>query len=158
MAKDGMSGIKIIADNKKARFDYHILETFEAGVALMGSEVKSIRNGQINLKDSYVSFQGTDAYLQNAHISVYKASSYNNHDPERLRRLLLHRHELDRISAAIQEKGFSCVPLKVYLKNGKIKIEIALAKGKKKGDRREDIKKRDVTREIQSRLRHSRKG
>lgn len=149
-------GIKIVTENKKARFDYHILESFEAGMVLKGSEVKSIRDGQINLKDSYVVFMGNEAFLQNAHIAVYKASSYNNHEPERLRKLLMHREQLNRISAAIREKGQTCVPLKVYFKEGRVKVEIALAKGKKKGDKREDIKKRDVNREVQQRLRHSR--
>ncbi len=147
-----MSGIKIITDNRKARFDYEIVDTLEAGLVLTGSEVKSLRNGQVNLKDSYVSFQGNEAFLQNAHISVYKASSYNNHDPERLRKLLLNRVELDRLQAKIREKGLSCIPLKLYFKKGLVKAELALARGKKKGDKREDIKKRDASREM---ARHS---
>ncbi|MCB0406986.1 MAG: SsrA-binding protein SmpB [Bdellovibrionales bacterium] len=148
-------GIKIITENKKARFDFHLLEKFEAGLELMGSEVKSLRNGQVNLKDSYISFKGDEAYLQNAHISVYLASSYNNHEPERLRKLLLHRRELDRIFGAIREKGQTCVPTKIYFKNGKVKLEIALAKGKQKGDKRESIKKRDVDRTLQKARRRS---
>lgn len=142
-------GIKLVTENRKARHDYHILKTYEAGIVLKGSEVKSIRAGQVQLKDSYVAFQGTEAFLQNAHIGVYTQSSYNNHEPERFRKLLLHAEELKKIFASIREKGLSCVPLKVYLKEGKVKIEIALVKGKKKGDKREDIKKRDVSREIQ---------
>jgi SsrA-binding protein len=146
---------KLISDNKQARFNYEILETFEAGLHLMGSEVKSLRENGCQLKDSYVSFVGREAFLQNAHIAIYKPSSYNNHLPERLRKLLLHEHEINQIRAAIQEKGLTCVPLKMYFKKGRAKLEIALAKGKKRGDKREDIKKRDVNREIQRGLRKS---
>lgn len=142
------TSIKIIADNKKARFDYTLEETFEAGLALTGSEVKSLRNGQVQLKDSYIAFRNGEAFLQNAHISEYRASSYNNHAPERLRKLLLHDYELNKIERAIQEKGLTCVPTKIYFKNGKVKLEIALAKGKKVGDKRQSIKDRDVKREI----------
>ncbi len=142
--------MKLVADNKKARFDFEILETYEAGVVLRGSEVKSIRNGSVNLKDAYVSFIGDEAFLQNAHISVYQASSYNNHEPERLRKLLLNRNELNKIIAKTRERGLSCIPLKIYFKDGRIKIEIALCKGKKSHDKRDAIKKRDVDRETQS--------
>lgn len=140
--------IKLIAENKKARFDYTLEDTYEAGMALTGSEVKSLRNGQVNLKDSYISFSRGEAFLQNAHISEYRASSYNNHVPERLRKLLLHAYELDQIERAIQEKGLTCVPTKIYFKNGRVKLEIALAKGKKVGDKRQSIKERDSKREI----------
>lgn len=140
--------IKLIAENKKARFDYTLQDTYEAGLVLTGSEVKSLRNGQVNLKDSYVSFVRNEAFLQNAHISEYRASSYNNHIPERLRKLLLHANELDQIERALQEKGLTCVPTKIYFKNGRVKLEIALAKGKKIGDKRESIKDRDAKREI----------
>ncbi len=142
------TGGKIIVENKKARFDYHILDTYEAGIALMGSEVKSLREGGANLKDSYVSFVGDEIFLQKAHISPYKASSYNNHAPERLRKLLLNRHEIDRIYSAVSEKGMSCVPLKMYFKNGRVKVEIAVVKGKKQGDKRAAIKMRDANREM----------
>lgn len=148
-------GIKIIADNKKARFDFHIVDDFEAGLQLTGSEVKSLRNGQVTLKDAYISFKGHEAYLQNAHISEYKASSYNNHHPERLRKLLMHKVELERIASAIKEKGLTCVPLKIYFKKGRVKLQIGLAKGKDKGDKRQDAKKRDATREMQRHLRKS---
>lgn len=149
-------GVKIIADNKKARFDFEIIETFEAGMSLMGSEVKSLRNGQVNLKDSYVSFRGEEAFLQNAHISPYTASSYNNHEPERLRKLLLHKEEINQIQGDTTKKGLTCVPLKLYFKNGKVKLQIGLAKGKKKADKRESIKKRDANREMDRQIRHSR--
>jgi SsrA-binding protein len=144
--------ILVISENRKARFDYQIIESFEAGMVLTGSEVKSVRNKQVQLKDSYISFVGDEAFLQNAHISEYKASSYNNHLPERLRKLLLHRNELNKIYTAIREKGLSCVPLKIYFKDGRVKLEIALAKGKKLHDKREAIKDRDVKREIQQQL------
>lgn len=141
-------GIKIISDNKKAWFNFEILEKFEAGMVLTGSEVKSIREGAINLKDSYVSFANGEAFLQNAHISEYKASSYNNHHPERLRKLLLHRDEINKIMGRVQEKSLSCVPLKVYFKDGRIKVEIGLARGKKQHDKRESIKNKDSAREL----------
>ena len=142
------SGILIIQENKQARFDYHIVETFEAGLELMGSEVKSLRAKQVRFKDSYISFKGNEAFWQNAHIAEYKASSYNNHVPERLRRLLLNRRELDEIFGAIQEKGLTCVPLKIYFKKGRVKLEIGIAKGKNVVDKRESIKKRDVDRQL----------
>lgn len=144
--------IKIISENRKARHNFTILDTFEAGIQLTGSEVKSLRAGSCNLQDAYVAFRGHEAFLQRAHIATYKASSYNNHEPERTRKLLLNRHELNKLRAAIEEKGMSCVPLKMYFKKGFVKVEIALAKGKQKGDKREAIKKRDANREM-SRMR-----
>jgi len=146
-------GIKLVTENKKARFDYSIIDTIEAGLVLTGSEIKSIRDGNCSLKDSYVAFAGDEAYVMKMNIAVYAASSYNNHEPERRRKLLLHRQQLDKLMANVQEKGFSCVPLKVYLKDGRAKIEIALVKGKTKGDKRDSIKKRDANREIQRSLR-----
>lgn len=147
--------IKIVTENKKAWHDYHIVEKYEAGLVLTGSEVKSLRLGNCNLKDSYVAFVGDEVFLQKAHISPYTASSYNNHAPERLRKLLLNRREINKIYSAISEKGMSCVPLKVYFKDGRAKVEIAVVKGKTKGDKRESIKTRDVNREIQRATRHS---
>lgn len=149
--------ILIVSENRKARFDFHILETFEAGIVLTGSEVKSVRDRQVQLKDSYIIFRGDEAYLQNAHISDYKASSYNNHAPERLRKILMHRQELNKLMGAIQEKGLSCVPLKMYFKNGRAKLEIALAKGKKAHDKRESIKKRDVAHELRQSVQRDRR-
>lgn len=148
--------ILIVQENKKARFDFTIVETYEAGLVLTGSEVKSLRNKDVQLKDSYISFRGDEAFLQNAHIAEYKSSSYNNHAPERLRKLLLNRKELEEIYGALREKGYSCVPLKIYFKNGRAKLEIALVKGKKTHDKREAIKKRDVSDQIRSSLRRSR--
>lgn len=149
-------GIKIITDNKKARFDFEIIEVFEAGMVLTGSEVKSLRDSKVTLKDAYVAFRGHEAYLQKAHIGEYMASSYNNHEPERVRKLLLHQHELAKIYAAITEKGLTCVALKMYFKKGRAKVEVALARGKKKGDKRQAIKSREADRDIQRVMRKSR--
>jgi SsrA-binding protein len=140
--------IKLITENRKARHDYMIEDTFEAGMELTGSEVKSLRKGDANLKDSYVVMANGQAYLLNAHISVYKASSYMNHEPERRRRLLLQANELLRLEKAIDGKGYTCVPLKIYFKGSWAKIEIALAKGKQSGDKRQAIKDRDNDREL----------
>ncbi len=148
--------ILIIQENRKARFDYDILETFEAGLVLTGSEVKALRANSVQLKDSYVSFRGDQAYLQNAHISPYKASSYNNHEPERLRKLLLNRSELNRIFGSLREKGLACIPLKIYFKKGLAKVEIALAKGRKTHDKRAAIKTRDVKAQLQKTMRKNR--
>src|ERR1700722_5326259 len=139
--------IKIITQNRKAFHDYHIVESYEAGIQLVGSEVKSLRNSQVQLKDSYVSFKKDELWLLKVHISPYGASSYNNHEPERSRKLLLHRQEIDKIIAQLKERGLTMVPLKMYFKEGKAKVEIALVKGKKAYDKREDIKKRDVKRD-----------
>lgn len=150
-------GILIVTENKKARFEYHVIETFEAGMVLTGSEVKSLRSKEVQLKDSYISFKGDEAFLQNAHIAEYKNSSYNNHTPERLRKLLLNRNELNRIFGALREKGLTCIPLKIYFKEGRAKIEIALVKGKKIHDKRESIKKRDVDLEMKKSTQRSRR-
>lgn len=150
-------GILIISENRKARFDYDILETFEAGLVLTGSEVKALREKSAQLKDSYIAFRGHEAFLQNAHISEYKNSSYNNHAPERLRKLLLNQRELEKIYDALREKGLACVPLKLYFKKGRAKLEIALAKGRKAHDKREAIKKRDVSAEMKQSMQRSRK-
>ena len=141
-------GIQIIQDNKSVRHEYHIIKTFEAGLVLVGSEVKAIRERSIQLKDSYISFKGDEAFLQNAHIGVYKSSSYNNHEPERLRKILLHRAELEQIYAALREKGLTCVASKVYFKEGRVKLELSLVKGKKLHDKREALKKRDVDNQL----------
>lgn len=126
-------------------------------MVLLGSEVKSIRNRQMQLKDSYISFRGIEAYLQKAHISEYKQSGQLGHEPERNRKLLLNKRELENIYAALREKGLSCIPLKVYFKEGRVKIEIALAKGKKAHDKREAIKKRDASLELKKTLQRSRR-
>jgi SsrA-binding protein len=142
------TGIKIITENRKAWHDYQILEKFEAGLVLLGTEIKPVKAGQIQLKDSYVEFINDEMFLIHAHISTYTASSYNNHVPERKRKLLMKKSEIARLYAKVKEKGLGIIPLKVYLKKGFIKIEIAFVKGKKAHDKRESIKKRDVDREL----------
>lgn len=142
-------GIKIIVNNKKAFYNYHILDKYEAGLVLMGSEVKSLALGEVNLKDSYIVFQNNEAFLQKAHINIYKFSSYNNHEPERLRKLLLSRSELDKIQKEMKEKSLTCIPLKLYFSKSLIKLEIALAKGKKIHDKRADLKQKSLKREIE---------
>jgi SsrA-binding protein len=149
-------GIKIISENRKARFDYHILDTYEAGIVLRGSEVKSMRAGQCQLKDSYVDFHNGELFLINMHISEYKQSSYNNHVPERRRKLLMSRSEINKMYARIREKGFTCVPLKIYFKEGWAKVEVALVKSKKDFDKRDVIKTRDVNRNLAQTMRKSR--
>lgn len=148
--------IKIIAENRKSRFNYTLTDTFEAGIVLLGSEVKSLRNNSCQLQDSYVAFQNDEVVLYRANIAQYKASSYNNHEPERIRKLLLNKNEINKIHSALIEKGMSCVPTKMYFKKGYVKVEIALAKGKNKGDKRETVKTRDANRELQRTMRHSR--
>ena len=140
---------KIFASNRKARFDYHIEERFEAGIALTGTEVKSIRNGRANLVDSYADIEGTDVILRQCHISPYEAGNRFNHDPLRPRRLLLHRSEIWRLLGKVREKGLTMVPLSLYQKGRRIKVELALARGKKGPDRREDIKRRTAEREME---------
>ncbi|MDX9730929.1 MAG: SsrA-binding protein SmpB [Bdellovibrionales bacterium] len=140
--------VKLVSENRKARFDYTIVDTIEAGVALLGSEVKSLRENGIQLKDSYIVFKNGEVYLQGAHIAPYRASSYLNHEPERLRKLLLSSVEIDRLDRSMSEKGFTCVPLKLYFKGRWAKIEIGIAKGKQGADKREAIKSRDVEREL----------
>jgi len=141
--------MKVISTNKKAYSDYEIIEKIEAGISLLGTEVKSLREGKINLKDSYCKFKNGELYLLNAHISPYKHSKYDNHDPERPRKLLLHKRELKRLLGKVSERGFTIVPLKVYFNNkGIAKIEIALAKGRRLYDKREKIAQRDLERRL----------
>jgi len=148
--------ILVIQDNKKARFDYEILEVIEAGIVLTGSEVKSLRDKNIQLKDSYVSFSNGEAFLQNAHISPYQASSYNNHVPERLRKLLLNRKEINQLMGKVQERGLSIVPLKIFFKKGLVKLDLGLVRGKKVHDKRQSIKERESSKSLKQTLRHSR--
>ena len=148
--------IKLIAENRKARHDYMIEDSMEAGIELRGSEVKSLRKGDVNLKDSYVAMINGEAFIQNMHVSVYKASSYMNHEPERRRKLLLKQTELTRLERALDERGYACIPLKIYFKGGWAKVEIALAKGKKSADKRESSKSRDADRELSQAKRKNR--
>ncbi len=142
------SHIKIIANNKKARHDYHISNEVEAGIVLVGTEVKSIREGRINLKDAYADIKNGEVFLRQMHITPYTYAYYDNHDPLRSRKLLLHKREIKKMTNKVAERGFTIVPLKVYFKNGKVKVQIGLAKGKKLYDKRESIKNRDVQREL----------
>lgn len=141
------SGEKLIASNKKAFHEYFVLQKFEAGLALTGTEVKSLREGKANLKDSYVNFTKGEAFLYSAHISPYTHGNRENHDPERPRKLLLHRRELDKLFGQLVEKGLTIVPLRLYFKKGKVKVEIAVVRGKKLFDKRETTKKRELDRE-----------
>ncbi|KPL70790.1 SsrA-binding protein SmpB [Bellilinea caldifistulae] len=141
--------MKVVATNRKARFEYFLLETYEAGIALQGSEIKSIRAGQISLAEAYVQTDGKEAWLINAHIAPYEQANRFNHDPRRPRKLLLHKREIRELWNAVRQKGVTIVPVQVYLKDGKAKIEIAVAKGKKLYDKRHEIAKRDQTREME---------
>jgi SsrA-binding protein len=140
--------IKIVAKNRKAHFEYFILETFEAGISLKGSEIKSIRAGQVSLQESYVQVDASQPWLMNSHIASYQAASYSDHDPKRPRRLLLHKKEIRILHAEVKQKGVTVVQLKMYLKNGRAKEEIAIAKGKKLYDKRQDIASKDQKRDI----------
>ncbi len=145
----GEKGIKILTDNRKARHDYHILDTYEAGIVLKGTEVKSIRAGKANLKDSYARVEKGELFLYNMHISPYEQGNRFNHEPKRTRRLLMHKHEINRLLGRTKEKGLSLVPLKLYFKNNKVKVELALAKGKKLHDKRRALAERDAKREME---------
>lgn len=147
-------GIKIICKNRKAYFNFEIVETFEAGVSLLGSEVKSLRNGKANLSDSYGKFRHGELFLVDAHITAYEQSNRQNHEPLRERKLLLHRSEIKRLFGKVTERGFSLIPLKLYFRNGKVKVDMALAKGKKSFDKREAIRKKDQRRELERLLKY----
>ncbi len=143
--------VKVIASNRKAHFEYFLLEHFEAGVALQGSEIKSLRAGQMSLQEAYISVEGgKEAWLMNAHIAPYDPASRYNHDPLRPRRLLLHKTEIRQLWDAVRQKGVTIVPVQVYLKDGRAKLDLAVAKGKKLYDKRQEIAKRDLEREQRS--------
>jgi SsrA-binding protein len=142
------NGTKLITSNKKARRDYHILETFEAGLVLVGTEVKSLRDGKASLAEAYARLRDDELYLVGAHIPEYTHGNRQNHDPTRARKLLLHRREIDRLRGKIEEKGLTLIPLRLYWKGGRAKIEIALGRGKKDYDRRQDVAKREAQREM----------
>jgi SsrA-binding protein len=143
-----MSGIKIISRNRKAKFEYDLLETFEAGLELKGSEIKSIRAGQVSLAEAYVRTNGKQAWLVGAHIAPYNQASVFNHEPERDRRLLLHKREIKTLWEAVRLRGVTIIPTILYLRHGLAKVEIALAKGKRHYDKRQSIKKRDMDRDV----------
>lgn len=140
--------------NRKARYDYEILDKFEAGIVLTGTEIKSIRNGQANLKDSYAIIKNNEAYLLNMHVSEYKQGNIFNHDETRTRKLLLHKNEIKKINDKVSIKGLTLVPIKLYFKNGKAKIELAIARGKHTFDKKETIKQRDIEREVKKQLKY----
>jgi SsrA-binding protein len=141
------SGDHLVAENRKAKHDYHLLEEFEAGLALVGTEVKAAREGGMQLRDSFCRFEQGEAYLFGAHIGQYSHGGYATHDPARPRKLLLHKHELNKLLGKTTEKGLTIVPLRVYFKNGRLKAAIALAKGKNTIDKRETIRRREADRE-----------
>lgn len=141
-------GIKIVCQNRKAFHDFDIMETVEAGIALLGTEVKALREGRANLKDSYAKVKRGEVFLYGMHISPYSHGGFSNHDPERPRKLLLHKREILRLGGKVQEKGFSIVPTKVYFRKGKAKVELALVKGRKLHDKREAIKRKEEAREM----------
>ena len=141
--------VKVIATNRKAHFEYFLLDRFEAGIALQGSEIKSIRAGQVSLSEAYVDVTEHDAWLINAHIAPYDPASRMNHDPKRRRRLLLHAREIRELWDVVRQKGVTIVPVQLYLKEGRAKLEIAVARGKKLYDKRQDIAKRDQERELE---------
>ena len=141
--------IKIITENRKARHNFFIEETYEAGMVLLGTEVKSLRLGRVNLKDSYARINKGEVFVHQIHISAYPFAYYGNHDPLRKRKLLLHRYEIKKLYGKVNEKGFSLIPLKIYFQNGKAKLTLALAKGKRKYDKRESIRRRDEQRDLE---------
>ncbi|UCD86327.1 MAG: SsrA-binding protein SmpB [Desulfobacterales bacterium] len=143
-----MHGEKIVCQNRKARHDYFILDQYEAGMVLLGTEVKSLRLGRVNIKDSHATVRGGEVFLYNMHIATYPFAAYGNHDPLRPRKLLLHREEIKRLTGKVKEKGQTLIPLKVYFQGGKAKVTLALAKGKRKHDKRNAIRRREEQREL----------
>lgn len=149
MAKSESSE-QLIADNRKALHDYHILDTFESGIVLLGTEVKGIREGRANLRDSFARVERGEIWLYNVHINPYSHRGYVDHDPRRRRKLLLHREEIRKLIGKTVEKGLTLVPLRLYFKNGKVKVALALAKGKEAHDKRETIRRREIDRETRA--------
>ncbi|WP_314175570.1 SsrA-binding protein SmpB [Streptomyces winkii] len=146
-AKDASGGRKLIAQNKKARHDYHILDTYECGIALMGTEVKSLRQGRASLVDGFAQLDGGEVWLHNVHIPEYAQGTWTNHTARRKRKLLLHRYEIDKLIGKTQETGLTLVPLQLYFLNGRAKVELALAKGKKEYDKRQALREKQDRRE-----------
>jgi SsrA-binding protein len=151
-----MSSDKVVATNREAYHNYQILEIYECGIALTGTEVKSIREGKCNLRDSYCQIRKGEAWLLNAHISPYSHGNRENHDPTRTRKLLLHRKELDKLAGKFHEKGLTLVPTKMYLKNGRVKVELGVARGKKLYDKRETERRREADREARAMMKKAR--
>jgi SsrA-binding protein len=153
MAKSSNRGIKVVATNRRARYDYELLDRFESGIVLTGPEIKSVRNNQVSLQQSYVRSHDNELWLMDAHIAPYEFADHEEQDPKRPRKLLLHRRELNKIIDALTVKGLTMVPTKMYLKNGWAKLEVALARGKKHFDKRANIAKRDAERQVERALR-----
>lgn len=152
----GKHRIKLVAENRKVRHDYIIEDRYEAGLALVGTEVKSLRMGKANLKDSYARIKNGEVFVYQMHIGAYPFAYYNNHDPLRPRKLLLHRHEIKKLYGKVNEKGYALVPLKLYFKDGKAKLDLALARGKQSHDKRETIRRRDQKRELERERKNNR--
>ncbi|MGD6817200.1 SsrA-binding protein SmpB [Metabacillus sp. 84] len=148
---------KVLAQNKKANHDYSIEETYEAGIVLQGTEIKAIRAGRVNLKDSFARIQAGELFVHNMHVSPYEQGNRYNHDPLRTRKLLLHKREISKLIGLTKEEGYALVPLKIYLKNGFAKVLVGLGKGKKKYDKREDLKKKEAKRDIERAFRDRQK-
>lgn len=146
----GAAAERVIADNRKALHDYHVLDSWEAGVALLGTEVKAIREGRVNLRDSYARVEKGEVWLLNVHVSPYSHTGYAHHDERRQRKLLLHEHEIRKLSGRVAEKGLTLVPLRMYFKKGRVKVQLALAKGKQAHDKRETIRRREIDRETRA--------
>ena len=141
---------RVVADNRKAFHDYHVLETWEAGLVLLGTEIKAIREGRVNLRDSYARVENGEVWLANVHISPYSHSGYSSHEERRQRKLLMHKHEINKLTGLVREKGLTLVPLQLYFKNGRLKTSLALVKGKQAHDKRETIRRREVDRETRA--------
>jgi SsrA-binding protein len=150
------NGTRLVADNRRARHDYHLLERLEAGVVLTGTEVKSLRGGQATLGQAYADVRDGEVWLMGAHIPEYAQGTHGNHDPDRPRKLLLHRGEIESLYGKVRERGLTLVPTRLYFKNGRVKVELALARGKERHDKRRDIAKRDADRQIERALRSRR--
>ena len=146
----GTTARRRVAENRKARHDFHVLETWEAGVALLGTEIKAIREGRVNLRDSYARLEKGEAWLMNVHVSPYSHSGYASHEERRQRKLLLHRDQIRKLTGRVAEKGLTLVPLDMYFKNGRLKVTIALAKGKQLHDKRETLRRREIDRETRA--------
>ena len=151
-------GRKLIAQNRKARYDYHIEDTFEAGLVLVGTEVKSLRAGRATLGDGYAEIHDGEAFLHGVHIPEYTQGTWTNHEPRRVRKMLLNRHEIDKIDSKVKERGFTLVPISMYFKDGRAKVEIGLARGKKTYDKRHSLAERQASREKQQALGRRLKG
>ena len=153
---DRQKAERILSENRKAYHDYHILETFEAGVALLGTEVKAIREGSVNLRDSYGRVEDGEVFIYNVHTSPYSHRGYADHEPTRRRKLLLHRYEIRKLIGKTVEKGMTLVPVRLYFKRGRVKLAVSLAKGKKEHDKRETIKRREAERETRAAIKERR--